>query len=441
MVVTSKVQTIAITSRHLVKVVNVTGTPHARLRDWGVVMRWLITAVERGNTLTFNYTIGAGETSGDLDYVAINSLTLPAPSPTKVDNLATTGTAPSVKIVGNYAYIADGNSGLAIIDITDPTNLVGPGGGGTPVYEPTNGTAYGIDVVGSYAYVADGPAGLAIINISDPTDPGTPVYRDTNGNAREVKINGSHAYIADGNVTGLAIIDISDPANPGAPSYTATGGWANEIDINGSHAYVGNGTPDGLAIIDISNPASPGTPVKQNTNGFGYGVSVVGNYAYIADGNSGLAIIDISNPASPSIAGLRNITGGSAKDVDVKGNYAYFAATGKFVIIDISDPSNPGTPVEESTTNANGIEVKGNYAYLGSELNGLEVWSLNGGGTIQDAAGNDATVNFGDSRSGIYSLGANRKALIVDTSVPTISSVSLNAANSELTVTFCRRCV
>ena len=33
------------------------------------------------------------------------------------------------------------------------------------------------------------------------------------------------------------------------------------------------------------------------------------------------------------------------------------------------------------------------------------------------------------------SLG-NSKALIVDTSVPTISSVSLNAANSELTVTF-----
>ena len=56
------------------------------------------------------------------------------------------------------------------------------------------------------------------------------------------------------------------------------------------------------------------------------------------------------------------------------------------------------------------------------------------GGTIKDAALNNATLTLA-SPGATNSLGDN-KALIVDTSVPTISSVSLNSANSELTVTF-----
>ena len=55
-------------------------------------------------------------------------------------------------------------------------------------------------------------------------------------------------------------------------------------------------------------------------------------------------------------------------------------------------------------------------------------------GTIKDAALNDATLTLA-SPGAANSLGAN-KDLIVDNTVPTISSVSLNAANTELTVTF-----
>ena len=36
----------------------------------------------------------------------------------------------------------------------------------------TDGLAYGVTVVGNYAYVADGTSGLAIIDITDPTSPG-----------------------------------------------------------------------------------------------------------------------------------------------------------------------------------------------------------------------------------------------------------------------------
>jgi hypothetical protein len=69
-----------------------------------------------------------------------------------------------------------------------------------------------------YAYMADGNSGLAVIDISDPTNPGTPVYEDTTGNARDIYISGDYAYVAD-DTSGLAVIDISDPTNPGTPVY------------------------------------------------------------------------------------------------------------------------------------------------------------------------------------------------------------------------------
>ncbi len=53
-------------------------------------------------------------------------------------------------------------------------------------YEPTTGAAYDVYVSGDYAYVADDGSGLAVIDISDPTDPGTPIYEDT--------IGGAHAF-------------------------------------------------------------------------------------------------------------------------------------------------------------------------------------------------------------------------------------------------------
>jgi len=79
-------------------------------------------------------------------------------------------------------------------------------------YEDTTGFAYGVYVSGNYAYVADGPNGLAVINISDPTDPGVPVYENTDGNASSVYLSGDYAYVADYN-EGLVVIQIQKRVN------------------------------------------------------------------------------------------------------------------------------------------------------------------------------------------------------------------------------------
>ena len=157
--------------------VTVTGTPKLTLETGSSDAVVNYSSGSPGNTLTFNYTVDAGHSSSDLDYKATNSLTLPVPSPGNVVVEDTSGESMKVAVSGSYAYVADKASGLAIINISDPTCQ------GTPVYEDTSGFSFCVVVIGNYAYVADGSSGLAVINISDPTNPGTPVYEDTNGTA------------------------------------------------------------------------------------------------------------------------------------------------------------------------------------------------------------------------------------------------------------------
>jgi len=278
----------------------------------------------------------------------------------------TTGSANNIYVSGDYAYVADGISGLAVIDISDPTNP------GTPIYKNTTGNAYGIYVSGNYAYLADGSSGLAVINISDPTNPGTPIYKNTTGNAYGVYVSGNYVYLADGS-SGLAVIDISNPTNPGTPIYENTTGDARSVYISGNYVYLADGS-SGLAVIDISNPTSPGTPIYENTTGNAYGVYVSGNYVYLADGSSGLAVINISNPTNPGTPVYEDTTD-NARGVYVSGDNAYLAdGSSGLAVINISKTTNPGTPIYKNTWgNAYGVYVSGNYAYLADGSSGLAV--------------------------------------------------------------------
>ena len=267
----------------------------------------------------------------------------------------TSGDTYDVYVSGDYAYLAVGSFGLAIINISDPTNP------GAPIYKNTNGFAYEVYVSGDYAYVADGAFGLAVINISDPTNPGTLIYEDTDGYAFGVYVSGDYAYVAD--ESGLAVIDISDPTNPGLPNYENTAGDAYGIYVSGDYAYMANWQA-GLAVINISDPTNPSTLAYENTGGASQGVYVSGDYAYVAD-YSGLAVINISDPRNPGLP-IYESTSGIARDIFVNGNYAYIAdGNSGLAVINISDPTNPGTPMYETTDGqAEGIYVSGNYAYV-----------------------------------------------------------------------------
>ncbi|ARI83227.1 hypothetical protein IQ224_14175 [Microcystis sp. LEGE 00066] len=66
-----------------------------------------------------------------------------------------------------WYYVADSDSGLQIIDISNPTNPTLKGN-----YD-TSGTPLGVQIVDKYAYLADGDGGLKIIDVSEFTSPQT----------------------------------------------------------------------------------------------------------------------------------------------------------------------------------------------------------------------------------------------------------------------------
>jgi hypothetical protein len=275
---------------------------------------------------------------------------------TLVGNYDTSRIAVDVQVVGNYAYVADWDAGLQIIDISDPANPTRMAG-----YD-TSGYAWGVEVVGNYAYVADSGSGLQIIDISDPANPTLTGGYDTSGSAVGVEVVGNYAYVADDD-GGLQIIDISNPANPTRTGGYDTSGIAMGVQVVGNYGYVTDGYA--LQIIDISDPANPTLTGGYNTSGSARDVQVVGNYAYVADWHAGLQIIDISNPANPTRTGGYD-TSGIAWDVQVVGNYAYVAdADAGLQIIDISDPANPTlTGGYDTSGSAMGVQVVGNYAYV-----------------------------------------------------------------------------
>src|SRR5205807_7438024 len=75
------------------------------------------------------------------------------------------GHARSVRVSGDYAYIALGQDSLAVIDVSDPTRPipVGSAAGG--------GQAWALDLAGNYAYVAASSHGSQLLDLTSPTHP------------------------------------------------------------------------------------------------------------------------------------------------------------------------------------------------------------------------------------------------------------------------------
>ncbi|MBU4299333.1 hypothetical protein KJ636_04785 [Patescibacteria group bacterium] len=302
--------------------------------------------------------------------------------PTLTGTYNTSGNALGVYVSGKYAYVADGASGLQIIDISNPAS---PSLTGT--YD-TSDEAVGVYVSGKYAYVADGYSGLQIIDVSNPASPTLTGTYYTSGWAWDVYVSGKYAYMADV-IPGLQIIDISNPASPFLTGTYNTSGAALGVYVSGKYAYVAD-WEYGLQIIDISNPASPSLTGTYDTIGVAIGVYVSGKYVYVAvGGDGGLQIIDISNPASPSLTGTYN-TSGNAWGIYVSGKYAYVGDYGSGLqIIDISNPASPSlTGTYDTSGGAWGVYVSGKYVYVADRDSGLQIIDIKGADIHALSAGN-----------------------------------------------------
>jgi hypothetical protein len=105
-----------------------------------------------------------------------------------------------------YAYVANGSTGLKIFDIHDCRN------GNAPIIGSAllAGQALSVDVKGDYAYVACDRLGLFVVNIADKTNPDTVAHVIITKRAKDVQVAGAYAYLADAD-GGLEVVDVAIP--------------------------------------------------------------------------------------------------------------------------------------------------------------------------------------------------------------------------------------
>jgi hypothetical protein len=245
--------------------------------------------------------------------------------------------AMDVTVSNAVTYIANGDSGLLVLDKSNPDEVV-------EGFLDTPGFALGVTLHDHFALVADDHKGLRIIDVSDPENPVEVGFVDTTGRARRVAVAGDQAYVADGD-GGLRIVDISTPATPVEIGSIDTGEPVVDVAIAGDYAYV---AARRLRIIDVSDPSKP---VEVVTSEFAYAKTVAIEDQLLFAVGSDFHVFDLSKPSEPErltrLAGSP-LMGSYATDITVSGHHAYVAirweGRGDLAGVEVFDFMNPYFP-------------------------------------------------------------------------------------------------
>jgi hypothetical protein len=303
----------------------------------------------------------------------------------------TPGDPAAVAVSGDYAYIADQDTGLRIINISDPAHPFGVGSFVPP------GPHYALNgdiVTGNLAIITkadrigaeNAQNGLRLVDVSQPAAPrllgsyDLPVpadYEELDSKPHglrsvlepvDLAVAGHYAYLA-ANGNGLVIIDISNPALPTrVGAYIPPDSWISSVVLKGNYAYVEGGWADKiLYIVDISQPTRP---IQVGSYSHGrlpdviHGccfLAVADNYVYY-DGY----IIDVTNPAAPTEAGaFAPKQPCVVNDMQFSGHHAFVACSSSLSIYDMLGPTHlVEAGLYDTPHDVQRIAVAGGYAYL-----------------------------------------------------------------------------
>lgn len=229
----------------------------------------------------------------------------------------------AVDVDDRYAYVADLDLGLCVIDLIDPTSpeLVA-------TLHLAGGEFCGLDVHDGMVYLAADDAGLHLVDVSNPLAPSLRSTIDVPGPERDVAVRGDLAYVAAGS-GGLAVVDVSDPLAPALigqrflyfdGSYNM---WAGSVTLNDQHAFVGLSDP-GVGVVDITDPTDPVDVIRLQLEGAVRDVSMAGQELAVAAAHGGVAMVNVDDPTAPALRGQMRAMG-MVTDLTVSGRVTYAA--------------------------------------------------------------------------------------------------------------------
>jgi hypothetical protein len=208
----------------------------------------------------------------------------------------------NIEIQGDRAYIADGERGVLILNISEDRPQY--------IFAGENIHGQGLHLAGGLLYLAAGEDGLIIYSLANPDTPQEIGHYQDLEDAWDVVVDGHLAYVAD-EPRGIEILDVSSPAQPqrlGFISWDPVNSQAELVRSEAGFVYVAAGK-HGLKIIDARNVNSPvvAAEYKPGPDSYAEGLDVKNWHVYLAigdeeDGNqNGLHILDVRNPYSPQL--------------------------------------------------------------------------------------------------------------------------------------------
>lgn len=170
------------------------------------------------------------------------------------------------------------------------------------------------------------------------------------GAGQTIWANGTYAFLGlSEGAKGIQIFDVATPSGPvargvfrtddGGPASLST--WANDvlgIDVVGSTAYLATYF-GGLVLLDISDVDAPRFLSALALSGETWSVKVRGTHAFVSSKSQGLLVVDVSDPFAPTQ--VASLSLGATNDIHLDGDRLYAASSGRFDIVDVSNPTNP----------------------------------------------------------------------------------------------------
>ncbi len=330
--------------------------------------------------------------------IHIYSITNSFVSPRWIAQADTEGTSRDVAIKGHYAYIADGDAGLQVIDMAAVINPIA-----AQVKFDAGADAQGVHIYGDYAYVAAGLRGLQIVNIADPLNPILEKTVNLDTYARAVFVypipygeggeKGSvHAYVTGGGenrASGVWIVDVSNPKEPKKLGSHSTTNPALDVAADGRLVYVLE-EGRGLRVFNVTDPNAIQDTSPEPVEGNYSGLAVAAHQVVVGKKMQGVEVFKIDDPAHPvSVASIGGV--GVVRDALMVGHYLYTVDGDKGVwVVDLKDPKNLSMLHYPTPGTAQAISAAGNKLYVADGNKGLLVLTIGENGSLARAGAFDA---------------------------------------------------
>ena len=273
-----------------------------------------------------------------------------------------------IEIEGNIAYIADGNNGFIILDISNPNHRTL-----LSSYKIEGINAQKIFVSNDVGYIANSNNTLLVFDVSDETSPIMISTFAFSTSIKNIYVKDHLAFIALGG-DGLSILDVSSTSN--IIEMSRIDGNINDVIVKDDTAYLAD-YDNGLIIANLSNPTNPTVITTLNLEGQMNGLDLSDDTLFIAAGEEGMHIVNSSDIEKPQLLASFNSTA-NASSVIANGEIVYLSNGDKGIsFIDISDIFSPVNITDDKLYNtigsANDLNIYNDYLIVADGDKGITI--------------------------------------------------------------------